>query len=51
MLNQTRNCSICDKQVKVEEIKYHTPLGKPPVYIFCGPECSLKYHEEKRNAS
>jgi len=51
MQNQTRNCSVCRKPVKMEEIKYHTPIGKPPVYIFCGPECSLKYHMEKSDAS
>jgi hypothetical protein len=37
--------------VKIEEVKYHTPVGKPPVHIFCGPECSVKYYKEKRNAS
>jgi len=41
-------CDVCSDMFPVEELKYHTPEHKPPVKIFCGAECSFKYHNEKR---
>jgi|TARA_A200000159_G_scaffold95128_2_gene88278 hypothetical protein len=40
------NCEVCDTMVPVEEVKYHTsPNENNEAYIFCGPECSLKWFQ------
>jgi len=45
-------CWICRKELPIEEVKYHTAINEErPVKVFCGAECSLKYYEEKNNAS
>lgn len=39
-------CEVCDKMVPIEEVKYHTkPNENNEAYIFCGPECSLKWFQ------
>ena len=51
-MSRVIKCWICTKEIPVEEVKYHTPIQEEgPVKVFCCPECSLKYFEEKRNAS
>ena len=42
----TMKCAVCLDDVRIEDIKYHTPDGDK---IFCGPSCSLKYHQGKDN--
>jgi hypothetical protein len=39
---------VCGVSINHEDIKYHTMDTR---HVFCGAECSLKYHEEKRNAT
>jgi uncharacterized C2H2 Zn-finger protein len=39
-------CFECLTVVKVEDIKYHTQDGGK---IFCGPKCSLDFHQRKNN--
>jgi len=41
---QTYVCGVC--KILFSELKYWNEKDKVP---FCGPKCSLKYHEEKRN--
>lgn len=42
-------CDVCQKDVNIEEVKYHTKQEEnKPMYIFCGPECSLKYHQKEK---
>ncbi len=49
---QEVKCQICKKSIDISKVKYHTSREEgSPVKIFCGPECSLKYYQEKRNAS
>ena len=48
----TVKCAICKTPIPVEDVRYHTSQSEPrPVQVFCGPECSLFYYEEKKNAS
>jgi len=45
-------CYVCKDSIRVEDVKYHTAQHESkPVKVFCGPECSLKYYEEIKNAS
>ena len=47
---QTVNCHLCRKEIEVSEVKYHTSIQEgSPAKPFCGPECSLKYYQEKEN--
>ena len=49
---QEVKCQICKNSIDISKVKYHTSREEgSPVKIFCGPECSLKYYQEKRNAS
>tara|TARA_B110000285_G_C14883011_1_gene494858 strand:+ start:199 stop:333 length:135 start_codon:yes stop_codon:yes gene_type:complete len=34
-------CAVCNKRTHASDIKYHTA---DKTKIFCGAECSLKYH-------
>lgn len=40
-------CEVCREMFPVVELKYHTPESEPPVVVFCGAECSFKYHINK----
>jgi len=45
----TVKCAICKTPIPVEDVKYHTSQSEPrPVQVFCGPECSLYYYQEKK---
>jgi len=40
-------CGNCGRRVNVNTVKYHTSPDKGPVYVFCGAECSLKWHQKE----
>jgi len=40
-------CSYCNRRVMLDTVKYHTSTNKEPVHIFCGAECSLKWHQRE----
>ena len=45
---QTVKCWVCKEPIEVSEVKYHTAIHEgSPAKPFCGPECSLKYYQEK----
>lgn len=47
---QTVKCYVCREEIEVSEVKYHTAIQEgSPAKPFCGPECSLKYYEEKKD--
>ena len=39
------SCWVCLKELDLDEVKYHT-APPPPIYIFCGAECSVKWHSK-----
>lgn len=38
------NCSTCNKQINVHDIKYHTADKK---HVFCDAYCSFEFHKDK----
>ncbi len=46
MFNPTMRCAECLTDVNQLDIKYHTSDGSK---IFCGPKCSLDFHQRKNN--
>ena len=39
------SCWVCLKELDLDEVKYHT-APPPPIYVFCGAECSVKWHSK-----
>ena len=47
---QSVKCWICKTTILVENVKYHTSIQEgSPAKPFCGPECSLKYYQGKKD--
>jgi len=46
---QIVKCYVCRVDIDVSEVRYHTSIEEgSPAKPFCGPECSLKYYQEKK---
>lgn len=45
-MDEQLRCSVCETMTAVSEIKYHT---QDHHHIFCGPQCSLDFHQRKDN--
>ena len=41
-------CHQCQNMFPIDELKYHTSPEEEPVLVFCGAECSFKYHINKQ---
>ena len=39
-------CYECSTIVNIQDVKYHTADGSK---VFCGPKCSLDFHQRERN--